>query len=161
MFIHPLAREDEHLIQDFMLTKIALLVARHADDQEWLFELQAMDDQSESRGGSAFLFVYTVARYYVAGSRLNVGLGEDEFEPVNDSDAFYGEFAQAVASNDCEKALRLWRSSPHSSQVALAAPPIRRITAVYLEAVAGPDTEAIASKVADHLPAPYASALTL
>ncbi|MEX1080012.1 MAG: hypothetical protein WED09_12995 [Homoserinimonas sp.] len=160
MFVHPLARDDQHLIQDFMLTKIALLLARHAADNEWLFEMQAMDNQSkEGHGrGHPFLFIYTLARYYVAAGRLHSdAAGGTEFEPVQSADSFYSDFADAVASNDCQKALDLWEASPLATHSEIAEPPIREMAAAYLRQVIVPETELIAARTADYLPDPFVS----
>lgn len=146
-----------------MLTKIALLLAHHADEHEWLFEMQSMDDQSR-RGharGHAFLFVYTVARYCVAADRLHAGAGttgDQEAAPFPEADPFFNDFAQAVASNDSQQAFELWISSPLSAATEIAAPSIRQIARSYLRRMAVPEAEFVATKIADFLPAPFVSA---
>ncbi len=159
MFIHPLARTDQHLIQDFMLTKITLLLARHAEHAEWEFELTAMDDKSRERSsqGHAFLFIYTVARYYVAVTRAHAEFNTSETGPDRDESTFLGDFIDAVASNDPTRALTRWFSTDFSAETDIAAPAIRQLAFDLLDRLTVPAPDFIASDVADFLPDPYES----
>jgi len=160
MFVHPLARADEHLIQDFMLTKIALMLARRADSDEWLFELEVMDEQSQGGASDehAFLFVYTAARYFVAVTRADA----TAFIPLDVSDAaspsYFGEFTAAVAANDAARARALWVAEPFGTEHALAATVVRRIAFTFLDRLAVSEPDFVASSVAEFLPDPYVSA---
>ena len=157
MFIHPLARTDQHLIQDFMLTKITLLLARHAEHAEWEFELTAMDDKSRegSSQGHAFLFIYTVARYYVAVTRAHAESSTSETSPDRDESPFSGDFIDAVASNDPKRAMTRWSSTDISAETDIAAPAIRQLAFEFLDRLTMPASDFIASDVADFLPDPY------
>ena len=159
MFIHPLARTDQHLIQDFMLTKITLLLARHAEHAEWEFELTAMDDKSRegSSQGHAFLFIYTIARYYVAVTRAHAESNDSETGPDRDDSTFFGDFIDAVASNDPKRALTRWFSTDFSAETNVAAPAIRHLAFEFLDRLTVPAPDFIASDAADFLPDPYES----
>lgn len=165
MFVHPLARADEHLIQDFMLTKIALLLARGADSAEWLFELEAMDEHSEGGASDehAFLFVYTAARYFVAVTRADSTAFSPLDATVGASPAYFGEFTAAVAANDTVQARALWVAEPFGAnetgaEHTLSTPVIRRIAFTFLDRLAVSEPDFVASTVADFLPDPYISA---
>lgn len=159
MFVHPLARTDQHLIQDFMLTKITLLLARHAEHSEWEFELTAMDEKTRegSSQGHAFLFIYTVARYYVAVTRAHAESNTSETGPDRDDSTFFGDFIDAVASNDPKRALARWFSTEISAETDIAAPAIRQLAFEFLDRLTMPASDFIASDVADFLPDPYES----
>ncbi len=159
MFVHPLARTDQHLIQDFMLTKITLLLARHAEHAEWEFELRAMDGKSRegSSQGHAFLFIYTVARYYVAVTRAYAESNTSEAGSDRDESTFFGDFIDAVASNDPKRALTRWFSTEISAETDIAAPAIRQLAFEFLDRLTMPASDFIASDVADFLPDPYES----
>lgn len=159
MFIHPLARTDQHLIQDFMLTKITLLLARHAEHAEWEFELTAMDDKSRegSSQGHAFLFIYTVARYYVAVTRAHADSNTSETGPDRDESTFFGDFIDAVASNNPKRALTRWFSTEIGAETDIAAPAIRQLACEFLDRLTISAPDFIASDVADFLPDPYES----
>lgn len=159
MFVHPLARTDQHLIQDFMLTKITLLLARHAEHAEWEFELKAMDDKSRegSSQGRSFLFIYTVVRYYVAVTRAHAESNSSETGPARDESTFFGDFIDAVASNDPKRALTRWFSTDFSAETNVAAPAIRHLAFEFLDRLTVPAPGFIASDVADFLPDPYES----
>jgi hypothetical protein len=160
MFVHPLARADEHLIQDFMLTKVAILLARRADSAEWQFELDAMDEQSEGGASDehAFLFVYTAARYYVAVTRADAAALFSVDTADAASPAFFGAFTAAVAANDTVSARALWSAAPFSAEHTVATPAIHRIAFTFLDRLAVSEPDFVASTVADFLPDPYVSA---
>ncbi|SDZ56353.1 DUF952 domain-containing protein [Herbiconiux ginsengi] len=63
----PLDSDDIEVVQDFMVTKTMLLVAREADVVEWRFEYEAARAASEQRWDrNHFLLDYTLARLLVA-----------------------------------------------------------------------------------------------
>lgn len=63
----PLDSDDIEVVQDFMVTKAMLLVAREADVVEWRFEYEAARAASEQRWDrNHFLLDYTLARLLVA-----------------------------------------------------------------------------------------------
>ena len=101
-FVHPLAQGEVGLIQDFYLTKIALLCAQSADLTEWAFEMRALEDLTPQRERpvNAFLFAHTLARYWLA-------LGEaDRALPCGET-SFTGRFVAAVAAAD-GRAREVW-----------------------------------------------------
>lgn len=66
-FVHPLERDDVPLIEDFLLTKVTLLMTQNAPIAEWLFEIEAMAVLSGERWERIhFLLGYTVARLIAA-----------------------------------------------------------------------------------------------
>ncbi|TFC30280.1 hypothetical protein E3O53_10175 [Cryobacterium sp. TMT2-18-3] len=157
MFVHPLARTDQHLIQDFMLTKIALLLARHAEREEWVFEMRAMDEKARegSSGGPAFLFVYTVARYYIAVTCTQSEAPVDTGSFGKPRPTFVDDFTGAVAANDSQRALSLWMTSPFSLETSVAASATQQLAFGFIDRLTVPETELIASNVADFLPDPF------
>ncbi|WP_146069812.1 hypothetical protein [Cryobacterium sp. M15] len=142
-----------------MLTKITLLLARHAEHAEWEFELRAMDGKSRegSSQGHAFLFIYTVARYYVAVTRAYAESNTSEAGSDRDESTFFGDFIDAVASNDPKRALTRWFSTEISAETDIAAPAIRQLAFEFLDRLTMPASDFIASDVADFLPDPYES----
>ncbi|WP_146071585.1 hypothetical protein [Cryobacterium sp. Y62] len=140
-----------------MLTKITLLLARHAEHAEWKFELTAMDDKSRegSSQGHTFLFIYTVARYYIAVRRAHAESNTSETGPDRDESTFFGDFIDAVASNDPKRALTRWFSTDISAETDIAAPAIRQLAFEFLDRLTMPAPDFIASDVADFLPDPY------
>lgn len=156
MFVHPLARSDQHLIQDFMLTKIVLLLAREADEAEWVFEMKAMDDKasgSDSRD-NVFLFIYTVTRYYIGVLRAQAE-GSDAAERMPALTPFLSTFTHAVATHASQHALELWTLSPFGLEATVAAPTIQRLTFEFLRPLNIPAADPAASNAADFLPYPY------
>lgn len=156
MFVHPLARSDQHLIQDFMLTKIVLLLARKADEAEWVFEMKAMDDRasgSDTRG-NPFLFIYTVTRYYIGVSRAHAEMSGTA-EMVSALTPFLANFRDAVAADASQHALAVWTMSPFGLEADVAAPTIQRLAFEFLRQLSIPAADLVASSVADFLPWPY------
>lgn len=139
-----------------MLTKIVLLLARKADESEWVFEMKAMDDKasgSESRG-NAFLFIYTVTRYYIGVSRAHADMsGEAELVPA--LAPFLANFRDAVAADASQHALVLWTMSPFGLESNVAAPTVQRLAFEFLRQFNVPAADLVASSVADFLPCPY------
>ena len=101
-FMHPLAQGDVGLIQDFFLTKIALLCAQSADLNEWAFEMRALEDLTPERERpvNAFLFAHTLARYWSALVDSN------QTAPL-DGASFASRFVAAVAAAD-GRAREVW-----------------------------------------------------
>ncbi|TFB63069.1 hypothetical protein E3N86_05465 [Cryobacterium sp. Hz7] len=157
MFVHPLARTDQHLIQDFMLTKIALLLARHAERSEWIFEMRAMDEKARegSSGGPAFLFVYTVARYYIAVTRTQPEAPADTGRLGKPRSTFVDDFTDAVAANDPQRALSLWVTSPFSVKTGVAAPATQELAFGFIDRLTDSEPAVTANNVADFLPDPF------
>lgn len=156
VFIHPLARDDQHLIQDFMLTKIALLLAQHAERSAWEFEMAAMDDQASAApsGPHTFLFIYTVARYRVALLRAQSSdLNESELA-TNDA-PFMADFTKAIAHNDAALALNLWMKSPFSVEATISSPAVQRLAFGLVEPVTVGSPTLLSTNLADFLPDPF------
>ena len=100
--MHPLAQGDVGLIQDFFLTKIALLCAQSADVNEWAFEMRALEGLTPERERpvNAFPFAHTLARYWSALS--------DSDQPLPHGGAsFTSRFVAAVAAAD-GRAREIW-----------------------------------------------------
>jgi hypothetical protein len=158
MFVHPLARSDQHLIQDFMLTKIVLLLAREADEAEWIFEMKSMDEKasgSETRE-NVFLFVYTVTRHHIAALRANAERS-DAAERVSTVAPFLANFRDAVAANAPQHAHALWTPSAFGLESHVASPAIQRLAFEFLRLPSVPGADVVASSVADFLPDAYRS----
>ena len=162
MFIHPLARDDQHLIQDFILTKIALLLSQHAEQGEWEFEMAAMDEKA-SEGGSrsnAFFFVYTVARYRVALTRARSAAATDTEPDLHEDSTFRWDFIHAVAHNDANRALELWLASPFSLETAISSPSVQRLIFPLLDAFSENTPTLLSTNLADFLPDPFTPTTT-
>jgi len=101
-FVHPLAQGDVGLVQDFFLTKIALLCAQSADLNEWAFEMRALEDLTpvQERPVNAFLFAHTLARYWSA-------LSDSEQPLPRGGASFTSRFVAAVAAAD-GRAREIW-----------------------------------------------------
>ncbi|MFS4506157.1 hypothetical protein ACMA46_07960 [Clavibacter sp. Sh2141] len=127
-FVHPLARLDAHLVQDFMLTKITLLCAQDADLDEWRFELAAMDDASapDTRSGNTFLFALTLLRYLHA---LTCATTPDA---APDLLTFPPGFLDAVTSGDGPQAAAIWYQDALGSSTSMRAPRLWEMAAEYL-----------------------------
>lgn len=156
-FVHPLARNDRYLIQEFMLTKIILLVARDADESEWAFELELMDTNlGDARGREhIFLFAYTVARYCLAVAHAQPIEVDHNSTTTGAGSPFVNEFLVAVDAGAFIRALSLWETSGFSSETDVSAPVIRRLTFELLRVPAAISSQGFATSFADFLPAPY------
>jgi hypothetical protein len=149
-FVHPLARSDAHLAQDFLLTKITLLCAAGAGPDEWVFELAAMDEVSApaDRAGNAFLFALTLLRYLHALTRA-----VPPEDPVR-LPAFPAGFAEAVVAGDGAAAEELWSRGAPDVPTSLTAPRMRDVTMqalAVIDAVPRPHPVALTA----YLPRPY------
>lgn len=102
---HPLATDDTHLIQDYLVTKLTFFLAAGADDGEWQHEL----DEQQSISGeqwerqNAFLLDYTVARFLAASDRPDA---DDTL--LRPDGRFVREFVRAVDLQDHVNAEALW-----------------------------------------------------
>jgi len=110
MFIHPLLRDDLRLIQDFMLTKITLLLAQNASGDEWAFEIRTMQELSgvpwDAHNG--LLFDYTLARFIAAGSSQGEPVDESA-QPANSPlGSLVTNFIDSVNDEDNVQAHRVW-----------------------------------------------------
>jgi hypothetical protein len=156
-FVHPLARGDLHLTQEFMLTEVALLLARDADDAEWTFELELMDTNSgeDLRRMNAFLFIYTVARYSIAAAHAQPSVPQGILLEAGARTLFLNRFLTAVGDDDASGASSLWEESSLRDETCLSTPAIRSVLTDLLSAFSVVAAEGAAPNVADHLPAPY------
>lgn len=156
MFIHPLARDDQHLIQDFMLTKIALLLAQHSERGEWEFEMSAMDDHANAApsGRHTFLFIYTIVRYRVALLRAQSS-DRSEGDLAASEASFTAAFTDAVAHDDTALALELWIASPFSVETTISSPAVQRLAFGLLEPVTEGSPTLLSINLADFLPDPF------
>lgn len=139
-----------------MLTKVVLLLARKADEAEWVFEMKAMDDKASGNAtrGNAFLFIYTVTRYYIGVSRAHADAASEAYV-VSGLTPFLANLRDAVASHASQHALVLWTTSPFGLESDVAAPTIQRLAFELLRQLSIPAADLVASSVADCLPYPY------
>lgn len=158
-FVHPLARNDHNLIQEFMLTKIILLASRNVSETEWAFELEAMDAQlgSERRPIHVFLFFYTVARYSVAIAHSQASELQQSSISTNADARFLDAFLGAVDAADSALALALWHSAGLGTESSVFAPAISRLTFELMRVPSTVSSQGMAAKFAEHLPDPYAA----
>jgi hypothetical protein len=162
-FVHPLARDDEHLIQDFMLTKVALLLSRNARPEEWAFEMVLMDSSARDakRGDHPFLFLYTVVRYCLAITHADAAArgGAHEISVASSLGAtpFLADFAAAVFFDDSRCAFSLWAASPLATGTNVSSVAIQRVVFDLLGRVARLTELPHATSAADFLPDPYSS----
>ncbi|OUE20904.1 hypothetical protein BFL34_01722 [Clavibacter michiganensis] len=149
-FVHPLARSDAHLVQDLMLTKITLLCAQGADDEEWAFELAAMDAAGApaTRGGNTFLFALTLVRYVHALTRATRPDARIRLR------AFPAGFVDAVVAGDGREAAAVWFRGAPDIPTSLTAASLRAMTAEALTVIRDVPLPHPAGLTA-HLPRPY------
>jgi hypothetical protein len=106
MILHPLQSEDIHAIQDYLVTKITLLLSVTADDAQWQNQYDAQEaiDPHLWASRNAFLWDYTLARFIAAVhiKRYQV------LEHASPEEQFLEEFVQAVAVGDHRSAGGLW-----------------------------------------------------
>jgi len=110
---HPLARGDLRLAQDFLFTKISLLCTRDADLQEWAFEMRSLNGlcPPPDRPQQAFLFAYTLARYWSAHrTRSLPPSGSKELSP------FTASFVDAVEHEREDVAKQVWFAGDESDR---------------------------------------------
>lgn len=112
MTTHPLAQEDQELIQDLMLTKVVFLLASGAEMPEWQFELRAMESLSEHRwnDGNAFLFDYTLGRVLAAILKASgtPQLGDVDGQPQRQAE-FLQRFVHLISHDDQRNTEDLWQ----------------------------------------------------
>jgi hypothetical protein len=103
--LHPLATEDTHLIQDYLVTKLTFLLASGAHDDEWQHELDGQQTISgvQWERQNAFLFDYTVARFLATSSRP-----DPDDALLSPGRRFVQDFVHAVDIQDHVTAEALW-----------------------------------------------------
>lgn len=104
---HPLATEDTHLVQDYLVTKLTFLLAASAEDGEWQY---ALEEQQELSGEqwerqNAFLLDYTVARFLASTVRPDT---DDTL--LGPGRRFVHEFVNAVDRQDYIAAENMWNT---------------------------------------------------
>ncbi|TIH29489.1 hypothetical protein [Subtercola vilae] len=118
MFIHPLVRRDQHLIQDFLLTKITLLLARQATASEWAFEVNSVREISGQywADSNQLLLDYTLARVLFALHASEKVEGTDIFDDEPREESVH-LFISAVGADDLSTAVMVWAAvEPAASQ---------------------------------------------
>lgn len=107
MTAHPLTAEDYHLIQDYMVTKVALLLTAQAGLPEWRHEIDAMQSQSGEywQRRNALLFDYTLGRFLAAALSRPP---EPDATPLPPAEQFVRDFVSTVLRQDYVTAELLW-----------------------------------------------------
>lgn len=103
---HPYRTDDIHTIQDYLVTKIQLLLASGADDTQWThqYEAQRTVDPTAWVRQNAFLWDFTLARFIAAAHIKKY----DVLQAATPGEQFLEEFVQAVSSANHASALGLW-----------------------------------------------------
>ncbi len=146
---HPLVRDDLYLIQDFILTKAALFLARDAAASEFRFELDTVRVLSAHKwwDRNAFLLDYTLARYIAALEAVPPSDGD-----ASEADGFVRDFTDAVRIEQFEGARTKWMSSRPDGEPATQLLPS---TLALFERLLRLKKNRAIGTAADFLPGPY------
>ena len=154
-FRHPLTRGDDALTQDFMLTKVTLLLARGASAREWDFEIEAMrataTDQSRDR--IAFLLDYTLARYIAAFDQSVPSAPPPAVTAPLSS--FARAFTDAVCAENFRVSENIWSASRDIDDPATV--PRCDLTRTLLDALRSLASSPVRAQTSTHIPAAYSS----
>lgn len=107
---HPLESEDYSIVQDHLVTRIALLATTGSEHDEWDRELLAIRHDSADAWGHhvAFLLDFTLARFVALALRESVDLVSDEWSTA---------FVTAVSDQDYLIADEVWASANRAAAV--------------------------------------------
>lgn len=103
---HPFRTDDVHTIQDYLVTKVQLLLAAEADEHVWAhqYDAQRTIDPTSWVRQNAFLWDYTLARFIAAAHVRRYSI----FELASPGAQLLEEFVQAVHYGEHASALSLW-----------------------------------------------------
>lgn len=156
-FRHPLTRGDDALTQDFILTKVTLLLAHGASAREWDFEIEAMraTTTDQARNRIAFLLDYTLARY-IAAFDQNAHTAPDATVPAAARlSSLAREFTDAVHAENFRASGNIWSASQDIDDPATV--PTRNFTLTLLDALRSLASSPVRGQTWPHIPAAYSS----
>ena len=152
-FQHPLTRADTVLVQDYMLTKVTLLLAQNAPAHEWHFEIEAMRATSTDtlKDRNDFLLDYTLSRYIAAFER---DITTAPAAPPSGAAGYLGSFARAftdaVRAENFRAAASIWTASRNTDDVGVG--PHSDLTLALLNALLTVASSPVPATTTQHIP---------
>ena len=159
-FRHPLTRGEDALTQDFILTKVTLLLADGASAREWDFEIEAMraTTTDEARNRIAFLLDHTLARYIAAfGQNAHAAPDAAAAAPAAAAHltSLAREFTDAVHAEDFRASGNIWSAIRDIG--APATVPTCDLTLTLLDALRSRASSPVRGQTWSPIPAAYSA----